>query len=66
MTRRRQEPPKPGARIRCGQVVRVKKGKYQGRQGKAMLLTGSMWLVDLGDRRVNLHRVCLERIEVAA
>jgi hypothetical protein len=66
MKRIRTSPPKDGARIRCGMPVRVTKGRYRGRIGKAMLVTGSMWFVDRGDIRLSLHRTSLERIEVAA
>lgn len=65
-TRHKNPVPKPGARLHCGERVRVTRGMLKGREGKTLIVTGSMWLVDLGDRRISLHRRCLERIEAAA
>jgi ribosomal protein L24 len=54
--------PTQNSRIVNGCKVEITGGQFKGRVGKALLLTGSMWFVDVEGTKVTLHRTCLKRV----
>jgi ribosomal protein L24 len=54
--------PTQHSRIVNGCTVVVHSRKLKGKRGKALLLSGSLWLIEVEGASVTLHRTCLKRI----
>jgi ribosomal protein L24 len=63
VNRKQTKCPTPNSRISNGCTVLVTGGSLKGQRGKALLLSGSMWMVLFGEEKVTLHRTCLRRVQ---